>query len=149
MRTFGATVFLMAGLLMAADKPKQDTVKEEIRKLQGTWVVVSFHVAGQPLDAAKGRKWTFSGDKLKTPLLKGEMLEQTYQLDPAKKPKAIDFYVSKDQGGPGFPTKCIYELEGDTLKIAMPGYEKARKGERPKELSEGEADLVVLRREKP
>lgn len=59
----------------------------------------------------------------------GRQLEYEYKLDPAAKPKALDltFHVKGTSG----TSRSVYELDGDTLMVAMP---KSREMDRPTEL---------------
>jgi uncharacterized protein (TIGR03067 family) len=82
-------------------------------KIQDTWGVASGKAKGKdlPADFISDVKFVFAGDKL-TMIKMGKKMEWTFKLDPTKKPKEIDV---KFEDGTG---KGIYELDGDTLKIA-------------------------------
>jgi uncharacterized protein (TIGR03067 family) len=67
----------------------------------------------------------------------------TFRIDPTKRPKTID-QVFKDKEGKVVVRPGIYELDGDTLRLAFAK-------ERPKELrTSADSDLVITtyRREK-
>jgi uncharacterized protein (TIGR03067 family) len=130
----------MASSLLVSAASAQD--KSDKDKLQGTWLMVSGERAGKalPPEFAKDAKVVFAGDKL-TLKNKDFMLEGTFKLDPGKKPKEIDVDFN------GKPGKGIYQLEGDTLKIAH-----GETGDpRPKDFTTKEGDqvtVVVFKREK-
>jgi uncharacterized protein (TIGR03067 family) len=63
----------------------------------------------------------------------------TYALDPAKRPKELDL-VEPNGGGETEVTPAIYELEGDSLKVAF-----SRDGPRGKRSAGFDAqDIVVI-----
>jgi uncharacterized protein (TIGR03067 family) len=107
---------LMAGLCVAADKPKADA-KKELEALQGTWVMAELEVNGErvPDEKIKGTTLTVRGDKYIVKV-KGKAHETTIKLDPSQKPRAIDMYFPD---GPELPrlSKGVYELDGDTFKL--------------------------------
>jgi uncharacterized protein (TIGR03067 family) len=115
-RTLAAVAMLM---LVAADA-KEDAVKAELERMEGTWQSVSITVDGTELladDVESGRmtftadgKWSF---KAKDP---SENDEGTFTVDPTKSPKAADF-VSMGEKHKGMRTLDIYELDGDTMKV--------------------------------
>jgi uncharacterized protein (TIGR03067 family) len=117
-----ALLFLAAGLLLAADAPKEDVVKKELEKLQGTWKIASYETGGQVLPAEavvgtfviKGDKYTFKTDDQEE--------EGTLKLDPEKKPATIDLIITSGNDK-GKTQVGIYKLEGDkwTICLAMPG----------------------------
>ncbi len=133
----GACVLLVPAL-RADDKPG-DSDKD---KIQGTWEIVKGERGGQPIpeEEAKMIKITFAGDKLKIKHGDQEQ-EMTFKLHPDRKPKAIDVDMGDKVG------KGIYELKGDTLKIAHGEFGDPR----PKEFSNKEGSklhVVVLKRVK-
>ncbi len=113
-----------AGLALAADKPRDDTVKAELKKLQGTWQLVSAETDGKKLPeetvkkirvVIKGNKHTVHfGDKVVA-------REIPFTLDPTKDPKTTD-----DTLPDGKQIHGIYELKGDLLKSCVAGIGKRR-----------------------
>jgi uncharacterized protein (TIGR03067 family) len=113
-----------ASVLLAADDPK-DAAKKEMKKLQGTWVLIASEREGEkvPKDAIKEEKitLTIAGDKLSfSRTRKGEKKNfdnGSYEIvDAGAKPRMIDLT--------GFPKPDvkmlgIYELDGNTLKICV------------------------------
>jgi RNA polymerase sigma factor (sigma-70 family) len=123
-------------------KPKAAAEKEEKPKtdkeaLQGVWITKSGERNGEKFNDTQTMAWeklVFADDKV---TLKGtEEREMTFTLNPDKKPKEIDLMIN------GHTFECLYELKGDTLKLAI-GVPS-----RPGELESKEAILLVLEREK-
>lgn len=119
-----ALLALVAVFLVAADDPK-----DELKKLVGTWMMVSGEEDGQKFaeQTIKGAKMVIKGDQYDVKI--GEVTFMgTLKVDPSKKPHAID---ATETEGPfkGKTTLGIYELEGDSFKVCF-----AKSGEdRPKE----------------
>jgi RNA polymerase sigma-70 factor (ECF subfamily) len=138
------------GAARAEDQPKpaaedatkaQDADKKTDKdKLQGTWVPVTVEFRGRKVSEQeikdKNFEMIFTGDKVTIPTSQGDTQEVTYKLDPAKKPKHIDFLISKDE-----PSKAIYLLQGDTLKVCMPMKEG---DERPTEFESKTGTSILL-----
>ena len=88
--------------------------KGDKAKLQGVWEVVSLEVGGQAVgeDQAKAMRIEFKDDELIVQRPDGERLELPYTIDPSKNPKHITVEINGEKG------LGIYELKGDTLKLA-------------------------------
>jgi uncharacterized protein (TIGR03067 family) len=106
---------LAAGLLVAADST-DEAAQKELKKLKGTWVMVSGEVDGKAVadEHVKKSKITWDGGKvtLITPHQSDKPIEGTTRLDPTKTPKEMDFTRSV---GPSAKTTmhAIYEFDGD------------------------------------
>jgi uncharacterized protein (TIGR03067 family) len=107
-------VILVSGLLVGAGATT-DAAKSELKKLQGTWKVVSLTAAGKPLPAEqwKGLQIVIKGHEMS---FMGKTMP--IKIDPTTKPKALDLTITR--GDEKIDWKCIYSLEGDTLKFLMP-----------------------------
>ena len=130
------------GLLVAAARAEDKPAKTDKEKIQGTWALVSGERDGKPIpeERRKNSKVVFAGDKL-TIHNKDNEAEGTFKLNPDKKPKQIDVDLGGQQA------KGIYQLDGDTLKLA-----NAKPGEeRPKEFPKKEGSgltVATLKRQK-
>src|SRR5579872_2174418 len=148
-------LILATGAVMAADNPaKEDSTKTELDKLKGTWLTVSLVNDGKTLIDEKnppkegtipkvvydGTKWMLKqGDKT--------FVTGQFKIDPAKKPKQIDFMEDSDTKNDKLKLG-IYEIDGDTIKfcLALPG--KPRPTEFTSKEGSGHS-LGTMKREKP
>jgi uncharacterized protein (TIGR03067 family) len=135
------TVF---GLLVSTSAGQDKTGAGDKDKLKGTWTVASGTKGGKDVPEAmfKEVKFTFAGDKMTIAMGKDLKMEWGYKIDPTKKPKEIDVTMPDGKTGTG-----IYELSGDTLKIAHGEVGDAR----PKDFVSkegGNVSVMVLKREK-
>jgi uncharacterized protein (TIGR03067 family) len=136
-------VVLGTGLLLGADDKEE--AKQELDKLQGTWILTSVETKGQelPKEKIKPNTLVIKGDKFIRSSDGNPLPEATFTIDPTKKPKWID-QVFKDKEGKPVTRPGLYELDGDTLKLA---FDK----ERPKELKtapDSNLNITVYKREK-
>ena len=130
-------------------KSQSDAAAKEMEKFQGTWRQIA-HERDGVTDPPDERSWdprvTFAGDTFEVTLADGTTaIRGTYQLDPTREPKAVDW---TDTFGPdaGKTFLAIYVLDGDRLVFCA-----ADEGrERPTEFRAGPGqDLRVSRREGP
>jgi uncharacterized protein (TIGR03067 family) len=104
MRRYASSALVIAlfGLAIAADNSdKDEAVKSDLAKLQGTWNLTYSETRGMagPEKEYKRVKFIIKGDKLTVVQPKGERdLPQTIILDPTKDPKKIDL-VKVFEGG--------------------------------------------------
>jgi uncharacterized protein (TIGR03067 family) len=102
---------------IATDDSKEDAVKKDLDKLQGTWKMASLEVGGKsvPADKLKNSTLTIKGDKYII-----NVNEKTYEtqmvLDPTQKPKTIDMKfldgANKDKTALG-----SYKIDGETFTM--------------------------------
>ena len=130
-RLLGVLLVAGAALAVAADD-KKDDAKDELKKFEGTWVLVSSERDGEKAPAEELKKVmpkaVVKGDKVTLSVGDKTVMEAEFTIDPTKKPKTID---STATTGPdkGKKTLGIYEIDGDTFKICY------NEKERPKEFS--------------
>src|SRR5258707_15458426 len=97
-----------------AGNTQADDVKDEMKKLEGTWVRIAVDVDGQKSedskDPTKAIALNIKGDKYH---------DESFKIDPTKSPKHINVMTVDDKGKP-FTLPGIYELKGDVLKVCFP-----------------------------
>jgi uncharacterized protein (TIGR03067 family) len=126
MKTRSLIVLAAFGLLAgsgrtpAGDASKEDAVRKELTKFEGTWKLVSMEMDGNkvPEEGLKEMgKMILRGNKFTVPV--GDITHRgTFRVDVSAKPKRIDVTFTE---GPekGKTLLGIYELEGDTYKVCI------------------------------
>ena len=109
---------------LADDDP---AIKKDLAQLQGEWAMLSGSADGMEIPEAMRQtaKRVCKGEET-TVMVGGQLIMKAkFSLDPAKKPKAIDYDVL-DGPTKGMKHLGIYEFEGETVKFcfAAPGDER-------------------------
>ena len=139
-----AVVIVAAGLLLAANKPSSDeSVKNELSKMEGTWIAVSAERDGEKRskDDIKDLKFVVKGDKWAI-TLEGQEYQGTLKIDPTKDPKESDSIMEDGQ-----TVKAIYKVDDKHLTLCWRGPGE----DRPKEFvskADSGINLVVFKRAK-
>jgi uncharacterized protein (TIGR03067 family) len=100
-------------------KNAQGNTPQDQKELQGMWKVVSMGGSGKtrPPEFITDMKVTIVGQRW-TLTKGGTILEQaTVTADPSKQPKPLDVTFTQGESK-GQTSVCIYEVTGDTLRIA-------------------------------
>jgi len=106
----------------------------------GVWKPVEVELAGTKFPEAVFGKWRLELGKGKYALPGAESPDSgTYTVDESKKPKTMDI-VGADGPNKGKTFPCIYELDGDTLRVC---YDLSGK-ERPKEFKTAKGTKLYL-----
>ncbi len=122
-----AVLFVVTGLTAAGDD-KDKAVKEDRKKYEGTWQVISLEVDGNrsPEDDAQKITVVNEADGKWAVEVEGKVIARgTSEIDPTKKPKTVDLTMTEgDEKGKTF--LGIYEFKDDTRKVclAQPGKER-------------------------
>jgi len=154
MRLCIALILAFGFIAAVTARAQDDSVKEEMKKLQGPWAQISVEANGKKLtDKEDSPKvtLTISGEKWieKSALVGGAGDVSTFKINPAKNPKQVDL-TQKGRTIPG-----IYTLEGDTFTRALPfpfGGDFTNIGKRPTEFRTKEGDgfvVITCKRVKP
>jgi uncharacterized protein (TIGR03067 family) len=124
MRSVGIGIVLLA---LAGASLAQEA-KKEMAQLEGEWTMVSGERDGQPVpDEMRKTAKRVVKDGETTVEIGGQVfMKAKFTIDPAKKPKAIDYTIS---GGANDGKKVlgIYELDGDTVKFCFALPDKDRR----------------------
>ncbi len=122
-------VLLSLGLLLGAGGAG-DEAKKELKRFEGTWVLVSGEVDGKPVadKHIKASKMTIKARKvaLLTPHQSKQTIEANLTVDPAKRPRQMD-WVRATEPGKGKRMHAIYEWLGDDqyrICFAPPGKDR-------------------------
>lgn len=121
-----ALLVLAVGLLIGADA-KDDDAKKELKKLSGTYVMVSGESRAEklPEERIKEAKMIIEGEKY-TATFGGDSVMGTLKVDPTKTPKEIDATDSE-----GKLLLGIYKFDKDQFTVCFASPDK----ERPKAFS--------------
>lgn len=118
------SLFSVSTVINAAETSKNAVDSAELKKFQGTWVMVGAEMDGKKVHEkhVKQSKITFVGDKVEifTPHQHKEKIVSTMiKLDPSKKPGEIQ-WVRNTEPNRGKTMTAIYEFEGpDQYKISF------------------------------
>ncbi len=125
---------------------RADAVKDELKKLQGTWQVELQNEDGKKLTDAdvKGRTITFGANLFIVRHNSAMVQIGKLKVDPTKDVKTINATIEKGANA-GDIMPGIYERDGNTLKICL-----STDGEgRPKEFKEGPNLLLMVCKRAP
>jgi uncharacterized protein (TIGR03067 family) len=144
-----ALLYVMTSLSSAGDA-KDETIKKDRKKYEGTWQVVSLEVDGNKSAEDDAKKITVinEADGKWAIEVEGKVIARgTSEIDPTKKPKTVDLTVTEGDHK-GQTILGLYEFEDDTRKVCLapPGGK-----ERPSEFSTKAGSghvLAVLKRVK-
>jgi uncharacterized protein (TIGR03067 family) len=113
------SLLLGIGFLTAADDAKEDAIKKDRKKYEGTWRVTSLEINGNKSSDEDAKKITVVNKADGTWTLQvdgGKITEGTSEIDPTKNPKTIDF-METEGDNKGKIVLGIYELGDDTRKL--------------------------------
>ncbi|MCI0463737.1 MAG: TIGR03067 domain-containing protein [Gemmataceae bacterium] len=114
MNPYGAVVLLAGALVVAGGR--DDLVKRELARLQGTWQTVSVEIDGESLGpGVKKDRLTIEGNAFVLST-RGGNTGGILTIDPTRRPRTID---TETRLGDNKGTKAvgIYVIDDDTLKV--------------------------------
>jgi uncharacterized protein (TIGR03067 family) len=115
------TILLLAGVLLAvaalgSDSPKQYDDKTELAGIEGTWRRIETELGGRKINLG-GDVRTFRNGTYTINWSDSDMWQGTYHINQTFTPHHFDWIPSRGDYK-GQTLKCIYQIDGDTLKIA-------------------------------
>jgi uncharacterized protein (TIGR03067 family) len=141
-------LLLVLALTAGADGAKEDAAAEDLKRMQGDWVVASMVSDGMkiPDDDAMALFRSVKGDQYTVSRYRKVAGKGTIKLDATKKPRAIDA-VPAGASGEAKSLLGIYEFDGNKLKLCFARPGKARPTEFTSKEDSGHT-LTVWQREK-
>jgi uncharacterized protein (TIGR03067 family) len=139
--------FLAVVVVLPTVAARQDAPEDE--KLYGTWRVTSLETMGKVEEAKEGRDASIVFSKGGKAVMKetGKPDEiGSWKVSTSKNPKEIDIIGPKQEGKKQEFMKGVYDVQGDTLKIAISS--EGPEGNRPAKIDPKEAVIVTLKRQK-
>jgi uncharacterized protein (TIGR03067 family) len=123
MRCLSLALLLSAAVSFANADAKDDAVAQEVKKFEGTWVLVSGEKEGKPVSAEdiKNSKLVHKGKDVTvtTPHQSKEPIKSKFELDPSKNPKEME-WVRANGPDAGKKMLAIYEwIDPDQYRVAF------------------------------
>jgi len=143
-------LFVGVGALLATDNAKDEAIKKDRKRYEGTWQVVALEVDGNKVAEENAKKITVinEADGKWTIEAEGKVLARgTSAIDPTKKPKTVDLTATEGENK-GKTALGIYEFsDDDTRKVCLAMVGKERPTEFAAPSGSGHI-LAVLKRVK-
>jgi uncharacterized protein (TIGR03067 family) len=143
------TQLLPLALLAVALAPAPEKTKTDKERIQGAWVITAIEAEGKELkegpiyENLKDLKLTFKDDSVTNS--KSPTDKATFNLDPDKKPPALNLVVKGANDQVQENLQMLYELKDDSLRLCAVPMPNA---DRPKEFtSKGGQIILSFKRE--
>jgi uncharacterized protein (TIGR03067 family) len=144
----GVGLLVAGGHLLAAGD-KDEAIKKDRKKYEGTWQVISLEVDGNQSDEEAAKKITVINEADGKWAIEAEgkvVARGTSTIDPTATPKTVDLTVTEGESS-GQTALGIYELGDDTRKVCLAQPGQARPTEFAAPAGSGHI-LAVLKRVK-
>ena len=142
------TVCLLAVALLALPSPGSDSPKgydgaAEADDIQGTWELIAIECN---LETISHRECvaTYRGGTHTVSYGHRDAIIWSYRLDTTHKPAHLDWVMPTGEFA-GWTTECIYQIDGDMLRIA---FNNGDDGKRPRGFDEAELFVTIYKRVK-
>jgi uncharacterized protein (TIGR03067 family) len=115
------TILLLAGVLLSVMALGSDSAKEYDDKtdyvgIEGTWRRTEIEFSGRKWNPDSISLVTFRGQTYTCSLSDGDGERGNFRIDPTRKPAHLDYIPDWSKGQ---SCKSIYQIEGDTLRVAV------------------------------
>src|SRR5579872_2815246 len=113
-----AVLFVLA--LLGSDSQKEYDDKTESVGLEGTWRLTEFEFDGQKSKTAPGNQEikTIRDEAVTSRYPDGAGWQGSYRINSTGKPPRLD-WIGEGDRFQAHPVKCIFQCDGDTLRIAF------------------------------
>jgi uncharacterized protein (TIGR03067 family) len=145
----GVGLLAVGGPLLAGDDAKDEAIKKDRKKYEGTWQVISLEVDGNQAAEEDAKKITVinEADGKWAIEVDGKVVARgTSEIDPTAKPKTVDLTATEGEHT-GRTLLGLYELGDDTRKVCLAQPDRARPTEFAAPAGSGHI-LAVLQRVK-
>jgi len=105
-------IALMSCLCVAV-AAAQDPLTEELKKLEGGWIVVAAEQRGKPFNAIRGGGLLIEGRTFLLRTAAKNEFKGELRIDPSKSPKQLDFI----HAGTGVVWQAIYSVDEETFRL--------------------------------
>jgi uncharacterized protein (TIGR03067 family) len=124
----GVGLLVVGGPLLAGGDARDEAVKNDRKRYEGTWQVVSLEVDGNKAAEEDAKKITVinKADGKWGIEVEGKVVARgTSEIDPTKKPKEVDLTVTEGENS-GRTALGVYQFGEDarTVCLAQPGKER-------------------------
>jgi uncharacterized protein (TIGR03067 family) len=117
----GVGLLFVGGPLLAADNAKDEAIKKDRKKYEGTWQVISLEIDGNQSAEEDAKKITVvnEADGKWTIEVEGKVVARgTSEIDPTRTPRTVDLTITEGEGN-GKTALAIYEFGEDTRKVCL------------------------------
>jgi uncharacterized protein (TIGR03067 family) len=106
-------VLTLVGSLCVAVVAAQDPTLEDLRKLEGGWIVVAAEQRGKPLNTIKGGGLLIDGHTFLLRTAASSEFKGEIRIEASKSPKQLDFI----HAGTGVVWQAIYTVDEETFRL--------------------------------
>jgi uncharacterized protein (TIGR03067 family) len=136
MKAWVATFVLIITVAAAVSAQKQDAVPNEMKPLQGTWVMIQINGDAAPGDTAL----VISGSKY-SETVDGTVDETgLFKIDASKTPMTVDLIIQEGDAA-GKTQLGIFDVKGDTMRLLL---NAAGATVRPTSLEKADGELFIV-----
>ncbi|MBL8822484.1 MAG: TIGR03067 domain-containing protein [Planctomycetia bacterium] len=149
MKYITAILFLFLTQATSFSQDKEEAVRKDLSKLQGSWKLISGELAGQALPAGTLSSFSLQIRDNQYEFRNGQETEKASMvLDPSKNPAHIDFTVT-DGSYKGQKQIGIYQLSDNKVKFCLAQPDDKKRPDTFKTTAENQYMIFEFERVKP